>query len=176
MTGERTTQIPLCVRTQGIAQHTCMALFHSSCFARCFRINGFLTPIIGQALCMMSPNSTMLARCGWQKKQYLHNANIQPMKPIPVLEPFSIVGMDVLGPLLPTINGHKYIVIAIDSITKWVGIAIPLSLKCNGFTKRFNCTLCAQLEMNRRGGTNYYMGSSLPLDQLAFKHQPEPTS
>lgn len=42
------------------------------------------------------------------------------MKPILVVEPFAMVGMGVLGPLLPTINGQNYIVVATTSFNKWV--------------------------------------------------------
>ena len=43
--------------------------------------------------------------------QYLH--------PIPVHSPFYQVGIDFVGPLPKTENGNKYIIVAMDYLTKW---------------------------------------------------------
>ena len=45
--------------------------------------------------------------------------NIEPLQPIPIGEPFNKIGIDVVGPLPRTKNGNKYIVVAIDYMTKW---------------------------------------------------------
>ena len=45
--------------------------------------------------------------------------NIEPLQPIPVGEPFSKIGIDIVGPLPLTENGNKYIVVATDYMTKW---------------------------------------------------------
>jgi transposase InsO family protein len=34
-------------------------------------------------------------------------------------QPFELVGIDIIGPLTPSFNGHQYIVVAIDYLTKW---------------------------------------------------------
>ena len=44
-------------------------------------------------------------------RQYLH--------PIPVHSPFYQIGLDFVGPLPATENGNKYIIVAIDYLTKW---------------------------------------------------------
>jgi Integrase zinc binding domain/Integrase core domain len=45
--------------------------------------------------------------------------NVEPLQPIPVGEPFSKMGIDIVGPLPLTDNGNKYIVVATDYMTKW---------------------------------------------------------
>ena len=39
--------------------------------------------------------------------------------PIPVGEPFEMIGIDFVGPLPRTKKGNKYIIVAIDYLTKW---------------------------------------------------------
>ena len=43
----------------------------------------------------------------------------EPMHPIPVHAPFYRVGIDIVGPLPRTEQNNKYIVVAIDYLTKW---------------------------------------------------------
>jgi len=40
-------------------------------------------------------------------------------RPIPVGEPFEMIGIDFVGPLPRTRKGNKYIIVAIDYLTKW---------------------------------------------------------
>ena len=40
-------------------------------------------------------------------------------------EPFSHIGIDIMGPLLRTLTGKRYIILAVDFFTKWAeGIAV----------------------------------------------------
>ena len=50
-----------------------------------------------------------------------------PLQPLPVAnEPFERISMDVVGPLKQTHNGNQYILVMIDSLTKWPeATAIP---------------------------------------------------
>lgn len=43
----------------------------------------------------------------------------EALHPIPVGEPFDLVGIDFVGPLDETINGNKYIIVATEYLTKW---------------------------------------------------------
>jgi hypothetical protein len=51
--------------------------------------------------------------------------NKAPLMPIPTQYPFQLIGMDLLGPLPQTEDGHKYLLVFIDSLTKWAEV-IPL--------------------------------------------------
>lgn len=39
--------------------------------------------------------------------------------PLEVSQPFELVGMDLIGPLAETKEGHKYICVLVDYYTKW---------------------------------------------------------
>ena len=41
------------------------------------------------------------------------------LHPIPVDSPFYRIGIDFVRPLSRTIKGNKYIIVAIDYLTKW---------------------------------------------------------
>jgi hypothetical protein len=43
----------------------------------------------------------------------------EPLHPIPVGEPFYQIGIDYVGPLPLTKTGNKYIIVAMDYLTKW---------------------------------------------------------
>ena len=43
----------------------------------------------------------------------------EPLHPIPVHEPFYQIGIDIVGPLPRTEKGNRYIVVAVDYLTKW---------------------------------------------------------
>jgi hypothetical protein len=43
----------------------------------------------------------------------------QPLNPIPVKAPFKLIGIDFVGPLPKTKNGNRYIIVAMDYMTKW---------------------------------------------------------
>ena len=42
----------------------------------------------------------------------------QPLHPIPVGDPFYQIGIDFVGPLPATKNGNRYIITAMDYLTK----------------------------------------------------------
>src|SRR3954452_8157799 len=44
---------------------------------------------------------------------------VKPLHPIPVGELFYRVGIDYVGPLLKTKEGNRYIIVAMDYLTKW---------------------------------------------------------
>ena len=47
------------------------------------------------------------------------NKKYHPLHPIPVHSPFYQIGIDFVGPLPLTSNGNKYIIVAMDYLTKW---------------------------------------------------------
>lgn len=58
------------------------------------------------------------------------------LKPIKVSRPFEIVGMDVLGPFPQSELGNRYILVAIDYLTKWV-IAKAISRTTSDLVAQF---------------------------------------
>lgn len=42
-----------------------------------------------------------------------------PLVNMPVTKPFNRIHMDILGPVTPTPQGHKYILLVVDSFSKW---------------------------------------------------------
>lgn len=42
-----------------------------------------------------------------------------PLTPMPIEDRFSRIHMDILGPLTKTTEGHKYILLVVDSFSKW---------------------------------------------------------
>ena len=53
--------------------------------------------------------------CQWKEKLHKNTTLI----PITVNEPLEKVGIDLVDPLPITINGNRYIVVAVDYLTKW---------------------------------------------------------
>lgn len=47
------------------------------------------------------------------------NKKTEPLHPIPVGSPFFQIGIDYVGPLNRTTTGNKYIIVAMDYLTKW---------------------------------------------------------
>jgi hypothetical protein len=62
------------------------------------------------------------------KQVYLKMATVQELTPIPVIEAFARIGIDMLGPLVTTVEGHRFIVVVTDYLTKWVEVR-PLESK-----------------------------------------------
>jgi Integrase zinc binding domain/Integrase core domain len=78
--------------------------------------------------------SKMKSRYYWPQmyeniKEYVKSCDIcqrrggykrsEPLHPIPVGEPFHRIGMDYVGPLPKTTKGNRYIIVAMDYMTKW---------------------------------------------------------
>jgi hypothetical protein len=61
-----------------------------------------------------------------QTKKYLSKPSVVSLKPIVVKTVWSLISLDITGPLKLTINGNKYIVFSVDYFTKFcVAKAIP---------------------------------------------------
>lgn len=45
------------------------------------------------------------------------------LHPLPICARFERIHIDLMGPLLASAQGHKYIVVAIDAFTKWAEVA-----------------------------------------------------
>ena len=68
-------------------------------------------------------------------------------QPIAASKPFQLLGLDCIGPLPPTPNGNRYILVCIDYLTRYViAMALPdISAKstalafCNNVVYTFGC-------------------------------------
>ncbi len=61
-----------------------------------------------------------------QTKKYLTKTNKAPLKNIVVNTPWSLVGLDIVGPFKESLNGNRYIILAVDYFTKFaVAKAVP---------------------------------------------------
>lgn len=98
--------------------HEILTLFHSSKFARSFRLKHTLERVHKSYHWLWNGgNATKFCNeCEvyMVKKNYPRDASLQIMKFMLVTKPFTMVGLDVLGPLQTTINGHVFIVVATD--------------------------------------------------------------
>src|SRR6185369_8880835 len=47
------------------------------------------------------------------------NKRNEPLHPIPVGEPFHQIGIDFVGPLQRSSSNNRYIIVAVDYLTKW---------------------------------------------------------
>jgi hypothetical protein len=56
------------------------------------------------------------------KQVYPRTATVQELTPIPITEPFAQVGIDLMGPLVTTVGGHRFVAVATDYLTKWVKV------------------------------------------------------
>ena len=56
------------------------------------------------------------------KQVYPKTVLVQELTPIPVMEAFARIGIDLLGPLVTTVEDHWFIVVATDYLTKWVEV------------------------------------------------------
>ena len=57
------------------------------------------------------------------------HGDLKHMPPMPLHTmtspwPFSTWGIDIIGKIHPTTNGHEFILVAIDYFTKWVEVAL----------------------------------------------------
>jgi hypothetical protein len=54
-----------------------------------------------------------------QRTKIARNRHPPPLTPLPVEEPFSRIHIDILGPLPKTKEGYQYVLLTVDSFTKW---------------------------------------------------------
>lgn len=65
--------------------------------------------------------------------------------------PFSVWGMDVIGPITPKAsNGHRFILVAIDSFTKWVEAASYANITHTHVLIMFQNSLIEELSTSKR--------------------------
>jgi hypothetical protein len=61
-----------------------------------------------------------------QTKKYVNRSLHAPLQPIRVKSPWSIIGIDVTGPLYAKTNGNPNVIVAVDYFTKYcIAKAVP---------------------------------------------------
>ena len=57
-------------------------------------------------------------KCQFGKRD--HNAHPLPLHPLPVSKLFGRMHIDIIGPLIKSTEGHEYILVVVDSFSRWV--------------------------------------------------------
>lgn len=61
-----------------------------------------------------------------QTKKHLSKTSKAPMKPVVVNSPWMLIGIDITGPLVKSVNNNLYIIVAADYFSKFcIAKAIP---------------------------------------------------
>ncbi|PKI60084.1 hypothetical protein CRG98_019519 [Punica granatum] len=106
----------------------------------------------------METDCVMHVRYCHRCQVYADQIKVPPNELCPMTAPwpFSMWGMDVIGPINPKVsNGHMFILVAIDYFTKWIE-AITLALATAKAVARFlKRDLCAQFKIQHRNSTPY---------------------
>ncbi|CAA7052542.1 unnamed protein product [Microthlaspi erraticum] len=69
--------------------------------------------------------ASYIAKCDpCQRKGGITKRDEMPLNPILEVEIFDVWGIDFMGPFKPSSNGHNYILVAVDYVSKWIE-AIP---------------------------------------------------
>jgi hypothetical protein len=99
-----------------------LEMFHASRYAGHFKVQRTLLRLqeVFYWKGMVADITKFCAHCETclVKQVYPRIATIQELTPIPVTR----VGIDLMGPLVETVEGHRFIAVAIDYLTKWVEV------------------------------------------------------
>ncbi|CAA7058949.1 unnamed protein product [Microthlaspi erraticum] len=69
--------------------------------------------------------ASFIAKCDpCERKGSITKRDEMPLNPILEVEIFDVWGIDFMGPFKPSSNGHNYILVAVDYVSKWIE-AIP---------------------------------------------------
>lgn len=113
---------------------TILELFHSSRLSGHFAVKRTLERLqeVYHWVGMVKDVTTFIRGCATcqMKKTYSRTSELRLLTNIPITEPFARVGMDLMGPLLTTSEGHRYVAVATDYFTKWVEVRALKSKDC----------------------------------------------
>jgi len=74
-------------------------------------------------------------------------------------EPFAHIGLDIVGPLPITLQGHRYIIVAVDFFTKWIEAEVLKEANAQNIAefihKEIICHHRYQLEITTNRGTEF---------------------
>jgi hypothetical protein len=103
-----------------------LAVFHGSRYARHFKVKRTLQ-WLQEAYYWKGMNKDVTDYCKQckiclVKQVYPKIATVQELISIPVTEAFARISIDMLGPLVTTVEGHRFICIVTNYLTKWVEV------------------------------------------------------
>ncbi|CAA7043381.1 unnamed protein product [Microthlaspi erraticum] len=72
---------------------------------------------------LMEDAASFIAKCDpCQRKGGITKRDEMPLNPILEVEIFDVWGIDFMGPFKPASNGHNYILVAVDYVSKWIKV------------------------------------------------------
>ena len=83
---------------------------------------------------------TKCEACQFHSKK-LHQP-AQALQTIPLSWPFSVWGLDILGPFPRAVGGFEYLYVAIDKFTKWLEVEVVRKVKTQSAVKFFKGLVC----------------------------------
>ncbi|CAA7033807.1 unnamed protein product [Microthlaspi erraticum] len=108
---------------QGVLEH-CHGSAYGGHFATFKTATRFCNLGCGGLPCLKMQQA-YIAKCDpCQRKGSITKRDEMPLNPILEVEIFDVWGIDFMGPFKPSSNGHNYILVAVDYVSKWIE-AIP---------------------------------------------------
>ncbi|CAA7038238.1 unnamed protein product [Microthlaspi erraticum] len=108
---------------QGVLEHC-----HGSAYGGHFATFKTATKVLQSGLwwpTLFKDAASFIAKCDpCQRKGSITKRDEMPLNPIMEVEIFDVWGIDFMGPFKPSSNGHNYILVAVDYVSKWIE-AIP---------------------------------------------------
>ncbi|CAA7027818.1 unnamed protein product [Microthlaspi erraticum] len=108
---------------QGVLEHC-----HGSAYRGHFATFKTATKVLQSGLwwpTLFKDEASYIAKCDpCQRKGGITKRDEMPINPILEVEIFDVWGIDFMGPFKPSSNGHNYIFVAVDYMSKWIE-AIP---------------------------------------------------
>ncbi|CAA7040709.1 unnamed protein product [Microthlaspi erraticum] len=108
---------------QGVLEHC-----HGSAYGGHFATFKTATKVLQSGLwwpTLFKDAASFITKCDpCQRKGSITKRDEMPLNPILEVEIFDVWGIDFMGPFKPASNGHNYILVAVDYVSKWIE-AIP---------------------------------------------------
>ncbi|CAA7015533.1 unnamed protein product [Microthlaspi erraticum] len=107
---------------QGVLEHC-----HGSAYGGHFATFKTATKVLQSGLwwpTLFKDAASYIAKCDPCQRKGITKRDEMPLNPILEVEIFDVWGIDFMGPFKPSSNGHNYILVAVDYVSKWIE-AIP---------------------------------------------------
>ena len=114
----------------------------------------------------------------------LHSANsfsAQELQTIPITWPFTVWGLDMVGPLKKGPGGFTHLLVAVDKFTKWIEVKPITNIHSEEAVKFFldiiyrfgvpNCIITDQgTNFTRKKFLDFYDGYNIKIDWASIRH------